>query len=164
MTTTKLVIALTMVALLAGGGGAARADEPEEEMDELAGENVVVRNEDVGCIDTCVDSFEVKCTQSSKFLCVTIIDNGSLDDPLIASYVGTLPTAILGQADIDAIPAGSSGGFCFTRPAAEGTMKGLVTVTAAAGAVSLYTYQLQAECITGAGVSRNTVVTRKQNQ
>jgi hypothetical protein len=171
MKTTPVVVLSALMLVLAGGGLAAvLADEAAELAEEAARapgdsgqENLVSRNESVACDDACVDSFEVRCTQNSHSLCVFVTDNGAPDDPLAVSYVATVPAAILGQADIDFVAAGGSRNFCFLRPAADGLMRGLVTVTSQ-GAVLPATYQIQAECRNSMGVTKNTTITRRQNQ
>ncbi|PWU18000.1 MAG: hypothetical protein C5B48_15275 [Candidatus Rokuibacteriota bacterium] len=142
------------------------ADEAEDESGSPpAAENLVIRNESLTCGTECDDSFEVKCTQASQFVTITVEDTGTLDDPLVVTCIATVPAAIYGQTDVDFVAAGGTRACSFVRPGAEGLIKGLVAVTGN-GAVPAVTYQIRAECFSDAGgvlVSRNTVITRLQN-
>src|SRR5262245_32321629 len=129
--------------------------------------NDVLRIETIA-ISEDVDSFEVKCTQSSRQLCVSLEEIPfPYRHPMVMSGVGTYPPSILGQAVIAFLdPTDERNGFCLHRPLSvpEGTMKALVAVTYRGASPAIY--QLSAECRSGifGETTRNTVVTRRQNE
>jgi hypothetical protein len=136
----------------------------------LAGEaaaNLVERNETIGCSLHCQDSFEVKCTQKSRRLCVTVTGQSeSLTTQFVTTGVATVPAGDLGEAYETVGGHDGSRTMCFTRNGTEGTMKALVSV-AAIGPISFESYEFAAECSIGLfpfTESRQTTVARKQNE
>lgn len=129
-----------------------------------AAANQVVRDEVVGCSLDCQDSFEIKCTQKSSLLCATV--EGDSSDQFLqfdATAVGLAPSAMLGVAQSVLTGPTAARTICLARPGGAGTMKALLQVNALGGQ-SNRAYDLRAECKLGLFESKNTVVTRKQNE
>lgn len=166
MNTKKILHAYSMAVLLTGWGTMPVLAQEEASVDitgeAASAENVVSILEDVAIdFGDSVDVYEVKCTQSSHSIRVTVTDSGSNDDKFTFSLVATSPPTILGQGEVEYVPAGGSNTDSVLRPAADGPMKALLSVWGN-GSVALRTYTLDAECRNSANVTRNTVVTVKQ--
>ena len=135
--------------------------------------NEVTRFETIGCSNyACVDTFKLRCTQASSMVCLTI-ETGAVDDPYaapswIATATATAPVAMLGSAKLVQLPESSKKAFCLIRPSAEGTIKGLVTVSVTGSGPSPVGYTAHAQCFSGnvldGLVSRNTSFTVRQDQ
>jgi hypothetical protein len=139
----------------------------------VARANEVTRYETIGCSNyACVDTFKLKCTQASSMACLTI-ETGQVDDPYavpswIAMATATAPTAMLGSAKLVQLPEGGKKAFCLIRPNAEGTIKGLVTVSVTGSGPSPVGYSAHAQCFSGnlldGLASRSTSFTIRQDQ
>ena len=135
--------------------------------------NEVTRYETIGCSNhACVDTFKLRCTQASSMVCLTI-EAGAVDDPYaapswIATAIATAPTAMLGNAKMVQLPESGKKAFCLIRPDAEGTIKGLVTVSVTGSGPSPVGYTAHAQCFLGSILdglaSRNTTFTVQQDQ
>jgi hypothetical protein len=139
----------------------------------VARANEVTRFETIGCSNyACVDTFQLKCKQASSMVCLTI-ETDDVDDPYaapswIATAIATAPTAMLGSAKLVQLPENGKKSFCMIRPNAEGTIKGLVTVSVTGSGPSPVSYTAHAQCFSGnlfdGLVSRDTTFVVRQDQ
>jgi hypothetical protein len=124
----------------------------------------------VGWLD--VDTYEVKCTQSSRYMDIVVDDTGTDDDCFSATLIGYVPASMLGRAvSSEDACSGTSAFIYLTRPGSEGTMKALLSVyayfTLDDGSIS---YTVTADCysnnefLAGGDGQRTTSLVLKQNQ
>ena len=117
----------------------------------------------VNCSSGCLDSFEVKCTQASRFLQVRIEVLNPSDDTYARfqmTALGTMPTTMKDQ-DFARVAEDSTKSTFMLRPGPEGTMRALVAVSPILNVAPLPSYRLTAECFAGVGFGGPPVVTRK---
>jgi hypothetical protein len=119
-----------------------------------------------------VDGYEVKCTQSSSYLCVTLELDPAVEYGMQMTAIATAPNNIVGQAFVRR--AGSwdlSTTTCIVRPGNPAGLRAFVAVSGTsyipAGEVTDYT--IKAECgVGGFGAdpfeARKTSLSRKQDQ
>lgn len=159
---TRLRAAAIALLLAATGGSAGIARANQAELDGS-----------LGCDVDCVDVYEVKCTQASRFLCVTLETEdapGPSTPYVYLSTVGIAPNSMLGNGWVKIANefAGRSQTSCFVRPGSPGTMKVLVSIfSRASTSAADREYEVRAECATGElfdAISTKTVLTRKQNE
>lgn len=159
---TKLGAAAVALLLGAAAGPTASAQANQVQLDG-----------GLGCDVDCVDAYEVKCTQASRFLCITIEseNNPGVSAPEVyMSAVATAPSTMLGDAavkianDFD----GHEKTTCLVRPGSPGTMKALVSIFSRASTSAVdREYEVRAECATGElfdAISTKTVIQRKKNE
>ena len=165
MKTRKILTALALLLAAAGASpGGARA-------------NVVELAAGLACDKRCVDTYEVRCTQASRYICLTIESHPPANDiyapDLYISSVATVPTSMLGQGIVEI--ANKFDGYeqtsCYARPGGDGGMRVQVSVFSRyTGVPSDRTYVLRAECSKGdllspeGLTSTKTSLQRKQNE
>jgi hypothetical protein len=127
------------------------------------------KNESLGCTgNQCVDSYEIRCSQASGLLCFTVeVDDIQNDyQTFFVSFVGTLPTSILGDAEIRTFGDGAQTSYCRIRPDKPGTMRALVSVTGSG--LPPLNYNIRAQCYAGDVIDglklKKTTLTLKQDE
>jgi len=158
---TALALAAAGLAMLGSAtlGSEARANE-------------VIVNETVCGKYDCVDGYEIKCKQPSRYLCVTI-DASPTDDgdgvDFFMNTVETSPAAGFGIGFMREAGGNVAKRKCVARP--DNLPDGLITAVTTVGSSTLWNgakpYRLKAECTswaTGVKVTKTTKVTKKRDQ
>lgn len=92
-----------------------------------------------GCDENCSESYEAKCTQSSKTLWIVVGDDWDgahwgvrfADSFVRAQVMGLAPTGVNWRSQAsDWINPGGNWGFAITRPSGEGAIRALALVQA----------------------------------
>jgi hypothetical protein len=134
--------------------------------------NEVTINESVCGSYDCVDGYEVKCKEASRYLCVTIDASPTVDDQAVDfrfNVVATTPAAAVGRGFMRSVGGNASKRSCVMRPAH--LTDGPITAVAIVGTSTLWNgakpYRLKAECNSwpgGVKVSKKTKVKKKHDQ
>jgi hypothetical protein len=138
----------------------------------LAGPYEVQMNGHLNGSEHAVDSYEVKCTQSSSYLCVTLEVDPAIFVGMQMTAIATAPNNIVGQTFVRrAGPWDLETTTCIARPGNPAGIRAFVAVSGtsyiAAGEVTDYT--IKAECAVGGlggdpFAARKTAISRKQDQ
>jgi hypothetical protein len=127
------------------------------------------KNETIDCPgNLCVDSYEIRCAQASGLMCLTVASEDISNDfaTYLVSVVATLPTTMLGEAEIGTFGFNSEKSFCMIRPYKPGTMRALVSVTASG--LTPLEYNIRAQCYAGDIIDglqlKKTTLSLKQDQ
>jgi hypothetical protein len=123
----------------------------------------------LSCTFGCIDSYEVKCTKASRFLCFTLeVEVQDADPDTIARYQmtgnGTAPAAMDNQdfsRVVENLPGKESRTTCMVRPGPEGTMRALVDVTPNLLLAGSPDYRFIAECAAGEIFGDEPIVSKK---
>ena len=170
----KIMAVLMVGALLLGGPvGAAWAQKERTEAAgtrEASGLDPFLQSSTT-CDHACPETFEVKCTQASRYLVVEVGDdwrNRSLSQRWADSFthgllIGLAPAGLNWKARGPFGISGPGDGFTLslTRPGSEGTMRAMVVVQSTIGANNDRWYAVDAYCWSDVtGSYRNTSITR----
>jgi hypothetical protein len=138
----------------------------------LAGPYEVQMNGHLNGSEHAVDTYEVKCTQSSSYLCVTLELEPDVEFAMQMTAIATAPSNVVGQTFVRR--AGSwdrSTTTCLARPGNPAGMRAFVAVsgTGYISADEPSDYTIKAECAVGGfGAdpfeARKTAISRKQDQ
>jgi hypothetical protein len=127
------------------------------------------KDESIGCSGSqCVDSYEIRCALASGLLCFTVSADDVPNDfaTYLVSVVATLPTSMLGEAEIGTFGDGSEKTVCMLRPDKPGTMRALVSVSASG--LPPLEYNIRAQCYAGDIIDglklKKTILSLKQDQ
>jgi hypothetical protein len=132
----------------------------------------VTINESVCGNFDCVDGYEIKCKQPSRYLCVTIDPSPSDDDEAVdfrVNVVETAPLAGLGRGYMRSVGGNVPKRNCVSRP--PHLPDGTITALAIVGSNTVWNgwkpYRLKAECTAwpdGVKVSKKTKVKKKRDE
>ncbi len=138
----------------------------------LAGPYEVQMTGHLNAPENAVDTYEVKCTQSSSYLCVTLELDPAIFVGMQMTAIATAPNNIVGQTFVRRAGAWDlATTTCIARPGSPAGIRAFVAVNGmsyiAAGEVTDYT--IKAECAVGGFggdpfAARKTSITRKQDQ
>jgi hypothetical protein len=148
-------VALAAALALIVGGGLARAPHAEAASPSLSGT--------LACDVGCVDSYQVKCLQSSRTLTLLIEDIGT-PDCFSVTVIGTSPVAMRGVAKAAELCGDNAVLSLVLTTPAEGPIQALATVHAVSSTASGRDYRVTASCETGSGQPRNASLVRKRDE
>lgn len=138
----------------------------------LAGPYEVQMNGHLNGSEHAVDSYEVKCTQPSSYLCVTLELEPNVEVGMQMTAIATAPSNIVGQTFLRRVGSWDpSTTTCIARPGNPAGIRAFVAVGGshyiATGDVTDYT--IKAECAVGGFggdpfEARKTSISRKQDR
>jgi len=134
--------------------------------------NEVTINESVCGKYDCIDGYEIKCKQPSRYLCVTFDASPTVDGEGVdfrVNVVETAPNPGLGHGYMRSVGGNNVRKNCLARPASlpDGTMTALAIVGSNTMWNGAKPYRLKAECSTFSGgvqVSKATQVKKKRDE
>jgi hypothetical protein len=134
--------------------------------------NEVTVNESVCGKFDCIDGYEIKCKQPSRYLCVTLDASPSDDAEGVDFRIATVevaPAPGLGHGYMRSVGGNGARRNCLARPASlpDGTMTALAIVGSSTMWNGAKPYRLKAECSTFSGgvqVSKSTQVKKKRDE
>lgn len=134
--------------------------------------NEVTINESVCGKFDCVDGYEIKCKQPSRYLCVTLDASPSDDDEAVDFRINTVevaPAQGLGHGYMRSVGGNNVKRNCLVRPAS--LPDGAITALTIVGSNTVWNgakpYRLKAECLAwsnGVQVSKSTQVKKKRDE
>jgi len=106
----------------------------------------------LACDETCVDVYDIRCTQSSHRIQAVVSDAGC-DDHFQATIIGYNPTSLIGVADAAATTMDqetncAAPGVVVVRSGTAGTLRAVLTIHSFATSTNR-NYSLQVACFSG---------------
>lgn len=134
--------------------------------------NEVTINESVCGKYDCIDGYEIKCKQPSRYLCVTLDASPTVDDEGVdfrVNVVETAPAPGFGRGYMRSVGGNVAKRNCVSRP--PHLPDGTITALAIVGSNTVWNgakpYRLKAECTAwpdGVKVSKKTTVKKKRDE
>lgn len=134
--------------------------------------NEVTINESVCGKYDCIDGYEIKCKQPSRYLCVTLDASPTVDGEGVDFRINTVevaPAPGLGHGYMRSVGGNNVKRNCLARPAS--LPDGPMTALAIVGSNTMWNgskpYRLKAECSawsSGVQVSKQTTVKKKRDE
>ena len=131
--------------------------------EEVIGLTPLFGGETLGCTDTCVDVWELKCPTGAITMDVALFDTFDDGERFLALLTGLAPLALYGKTDSD-WAQGATGAFVVLSRAAAGNIKALMNVVLTALPSGFNDYDFEFHCHGVGGVFKNGSLVKKQDQ